>query len=127
MPNTLLQEKAEKLRSKAESVGQAMQSIDNTELDLAPEAHRVVVCGALLPGFRNGTFSGQAEFCGQGQILSLGVRHQGCGECRDLMVRREGGDIRVTERCYFEGHSVTLTVHAVFNSSHQVLHYEELF
>jgi hypothetical protein len=126
MPNTLLQNKAEELRMRATSISQAMQMIDNSELDLAPEVNRVALWDAYLPGFKEGTFSGQAEFREDGQILMVGVRHDK-RDSVDLMIRREGSSTRVTERRHFDGVSATLTVTAVFSLAGKLLAYEEIF
>lgn len=127
MPNTLLHNKAEILKNKAHCIGQALQMIDNTELDLAPEVNRVALSGACLPGFTEGTFSGQAEFQPGGAVLSIGIRHRAQTACTDLIVKRQACSTRVTERRYFEGHSVTLTINAVFSLVGELLLYEELF
>lgn len=127
MPHTLFEDKAELLKGKVQRLGQALQMIDNTELDLAPEANRVAVCNVALGPAGTGVFSGQAEFHPDGQLLSIGVRQRNGAECRDLIVKREAGCTRVTERRYFQGQSVTLTVHAVFGLAGELRLYEELF
>ena len=126
MTNTLLQDKASELRQRATTISQAIQMLDNSELDLAPEVNRVELSEARLPGVSGGTFCGHAVFGGNGDVMTVGVR-QNCKDCVDLMIRREGSTTRVTERRYLQGRSLILTVTAVFGMGGALVSYEEIF
>ncbi len=127
MPNTLFQNKAENLMKKATEIANAMQMVDNTELDLAPEFNHIALSGAALPGFCVGTFDGQAMFNDNGEVQSVGVRHNAPGRLFELLIRREGSLTRVTERRYSNAHSLALTITAVFTVQGELCSYQELF
>lgn len=126
MTNLLLQGKATELRQRANTISHAMALLDNSELDLAPEAHRVALSDAPLPGVQGGTFCGHAIFSRDGKVLSVGVR-QNAKNRVDLMIRAEGCTTRVTERRYFPEPSTVLTVTAVFGQAGDLISYEEIF
>lgn len=125
MNNSLLHDKASELRQRATSISQAIQLLDNSELDLAPEVNRVELSQARLPGISGGTFCGQAMFSGNGDVMTVGVR-QNSKDCVDLIIRREGCTTRVTERRYLQGRTL-MTVTAVFGQGGALVSYEEIF
>lgn len=127
MPSTLFQSKAEELKKKAADITHAMQMVDNTEVDLAPEFHHIALSGAALPGFHVGTFDGQAIFSDNGEVQSVGVRHNAPGRLFEFLIRREGSLTRVTERRYSDAQSLALTITAVFTLKGELYSYQELF
>lgn len=126
MTNILFQGKASALKQRAKAISHAIQLLDNTEFDLAPEVNRVALSDARLPGVAGGTFCGHATFGPHGQVLTVGVR-QNSKDGVDLIIRNEGSTTRVIERHYCQGNALALTVSAVFGQAGDLISYEEVF